>query len=135
MKIYTTTLIVGFALMGCVNSITSMAVNTATQAFGHTGSRPRGFDSGLSLFVKVQNWDAAALRYSVTLVVDSTTSKAVNTVAHTFWYKITKPERPRGFDSGVLFLPKSKMVTLQRLIRAATRAYTRRDTRKPDARL
>jgi hypothetical protein len=86
--------------MGCVNSITSMAVNTVTQAFGHTGSRPRGFDSGLSLFVKVQNWDAAALRYSAALIVDSITSKAVKTVAHSFWYKSTQPDRPCGFDSG-----------------------------------
>ena len=37
---------------------------------------------------------------SVTLIVDSITSKADNTVAQTFWYTSTKPDRPRGFDSG-----------------------------------
>jgi hypothetical protein len=58
--------------MGCVNSTTSKSVNAVTrQAFGHTitnWSRPRGFDSGRSLFAKTQTGDAAALRYSVTLI-------------------------------------------------------------------
>jgi hypothetical protein len=61
--IYTTVLIVGFALMGCVNSTTSKAVNTVAHAFWHKitkPDRPRGFDSGRSLFAKVQNGGAAA---------------------------------------------------------------------------
>jgi hypothetical protein len=69
--INTTALIVGLALMGCVSITTSKSVNAATQAFGHkitNWSRPRGFDSGRSIFAKTQTCDAAALRYGVTLI-------------------------------------------------------------------
>jgi hypothetical protein len=41
-----------------------MAVNTVTQALGHTGIDLAG-SIPASLFVKVQNWDAAALCYAI----------------------------------------------------------------------
>jgi hypothetical protein len=45
--------------------------------------------------------------------VSSTTSKSVNAVTQALRH-ITNWNRPRGFDSGRSFLPKSKLVTLQR---------------------
>ena len=83
--------------MGRVNSTTFMAVNAVTQAFGHTGIDLAG-SIPASLFGKSPKLGRCSV--SVTLIVDSITSKAANTVAQTFWYTSTKPDRPRGFDSG-----------------------------------
>ena len=66
--------------MGCVNSTTFKSVNAVTQAFGHkitNWSRPRGFDSGRSLFAKIQNGGAAALRYSVALIEEMLVTQSV----------------------------------------------------------
>jgi hypothetical protein len=66
--------------MGCINSITSKSVNTVTQAPGHkiaNWSRPRGFDSGRSLFAKIQNGGAAALRYSAPLIEEMFVTQSV----------------------------------------------------------
>jgi hypothetical protein len=66
--------------MGCVNSTTFKSVNAVTQAFGHkitNWSRPRGFDSGRSLFAKIQNGDAAALCCSATLIEEVVVTQPV----------------------------------------------------------
>jgi hypothetical protein len=47
--------------------------------------------------------------------INPSTSRRVKTVAQAFGqYEITNWSRPRGFDSGRSFLPKPKLVTLQR---------------------
>jgi hypothetical protein len=81
--------------MGCINSITSKSMNTVTQALGHkitNWSRPRGFDSGRSLFAKIQNGGAAALRYSVTLIEEMFVTQSVRIFYTRHIYSLKTPK-------------------------------------------
>jgi hypothetical protein len=118
--------------MGCINSITSKSVNTDTQALGHkitNWSRPRGFDSGRSLFAKIQNGDAAALRHSVTLIEEVLVTSRSHFLYYTYSLKTPKiwrqvrRQRPPLTDPRLHLKPWWKLCSARppsRPVRAAT---------------